>query len=296
MKINTVNYFIGDAFKSLKRNRTISLASIITVLITFIVVGVFSLVAKNANLAVSGMESKIELKVFLLDDVKLIDQREIEVKLREQTGVKDIQYESRDQAFKNFQESMKDNPGMLQGYTLEKNPLPASYTVKLEDPSYAESISDAVKNLPGVESIGNQQNLINTINTIVKSVRIIGIALFTILIGVSIFLIMNTTKLTVYSRRREVGIMKFVGATDWFIRWPFIIEGMVIGVLGALLSVVATFFLYKFAFAFIATRMLMVTLVSPTYVLISLLWKFILGGIAIGGVASYAALRKFLVV
>ena len=83
MKINTVNYFISDAFKSLRRNKTISLASVITVLITFSVLGIFTLVAKNANLAIGGVESKIELKVYLLDDVKLIDQREIEIRLKE---------------------------------------------------------------------------------------------------------------------------------------------------------------------------------------------------------------------
>lgn len=126
MKINTVNYFISDAFKSLRRNKTISLASVITVLITFSVLGIFTLVAKNANLAIGGVESKIELKVYLLDDVKLIDQREIEVKLREQDGVKEIEYESREQALKNFEDMMKDTPGLLEGYTLKNNPLPAS--------------------------------------------------------------------------------------------------------------------------------------------------------------------------
>ena len=296
MKINTVNYFIGDAFKSLRRNKTISLASIITVLITFSVLGVFTLVAKNAGLAIGGVESKIELKVYLLDDVKLIDKREIEVKLREQEGVKEIEYESREKAFENLEEMMKNNPGLLEGYTLEKNPLPAAYIVRLTDPSYAEAIGEAVKDLPGVESIGNQQDLINQIHSVVKIVRIIGVVLFVILVGVSIFLIMNTTKLTVYSRRREVGIMKFVGATDWFIRWPFIIEGMVIGLLGAILSVGLTYFTYKFTVGFIADRTLLVTLVRSSYVLTTLSWQFALGGIAVGGVASYAALRKFLVV
>ena len=283
MKINTVNYFISDAFKSLRRNKTISLASVITVLITFSVLGIFTLVAKNANLAIGGVESKIELKVYLLDDVKLIDQREIEVKLREQ-------------ALKNFEDMMKDTPGLLEGYTLKNNPLPASYIVRLTDPSYAEAISEAVQDLPGVESIGNQQDVINQIHGIVKVVRVVGIVLFIILIGVSIFLIMNTTKLTVYSRRREVGIMKFVGATDWFIRWPFIIEGMVIGLLGAIFSVIGVYFIYRFGVGIIANNILMVSLINPTYVLTMLSWQFALGGIAVGGIASYIALRKFLVV
>lgn len=294
MKINTVNYFISDAFKSLKRNRTISIASVITVLITFLILGVFSLVVQNANLAINGVEDKIELQVFLNDDVKLIDKREIEVKLREQDGVKEVVHESKEEAYKNFENSMQGSDGILKGYSLEKNPFPESYVVKLEDPSYVDSISDAVKDLPGVESIENQQDLINTVHTIVKGVRVVGAILFVVLVGVSIFLIMNTTKLTVYSRRREVGIMKFVGATDWFIRWPFIIEGMVIGLLGALLSTVVLFFLYKFMFSWIVSKMLLVNLVQPSVVFTSLLWQFALGGLVVGGFASFAALRKFL--
>ena len=296
MKINTVNHFIGDAFTSLKRNRTISIASVITVLITFFVLGVFLLLAKNASLAINDVEAKVELKVFLVKDVTLLDKREIEVKLRQQEGVKDIQYESEEDAFNNFKESMSEAEGLLKGYSLENNPLPAAYVIKLEDPSYAESVAKSVEGLPGVDSVGNQQNLINTVSSIVKGVRFVGGILFVILIGVSVFLIMNTTNLTVYTRRREVGILKFVGATDWFIRWPFIIEGVIIGILGALFSIIILFFLYKAVFAYIVTKMLMVNLVAPSYVFSTLLWQFLLGGVFVGGIASYASLRKFLIV
>lgn len=296
MKINTINYFIGDAFKSLRRNKTISIASIITVLITFVVLGIFSLVAQNANLAIEGVQSKVELKVYLNDDVKLIDKREIEVKLREQDGVKAVEFESKEDAYNNFADSMGESSGILQGYTIDNNPFPESYIVSLEDPSYAEDITNAVEEMEGVESVSDQQELINTVQNVVKGIRIVGAVLFVVLIGVSIFLIMNTTKLTVYSRRREVGIMKFVGATDWFIRWPFIIEGMVIALMGAVLSTVVVFFMYKATIGVIASKMLMVKLVAPTYVFVSLLWKFALSSIVIGGFASFTALRKFLVV
>lgn len=296
MKINTINYFIGDAFKSLRRNKTISIASMITVLITFVVLGVFSLVAENANLAIEGVQSKVQLKVYLEDDVKLIDKREIEVKLRDQSGVKAVEFESKEDAYNNFADSMGDSSGILQGYTIDNNPFPESYVVDLDDPSYAEDITDAVEEMEGVESVSDQQELINTVQSVVKGIRIVGGILFVVLIGVSIFLIMNTTKLTVYSRRREVGIMKFVGATDWFIRWPFIIEGMVIALIGALLSTVVIFFFYKWVVGIIASKMLMVKLVAPSYVFISLLWKFALGSIVVGGFASFIALRKFLTV
>ena len=293
MKISTVNYFIGDAFKSFKRNKTISIATIITVLVTFIVLGTFSLVAENLNLAIGGLEDKIELVVYLNDDISPIDRKEVQVKINAQEGVKEIQYESREDAFKKLQEN---NAGILKGYTLEKNPLPASYIVKLEDMSYAPAIREAVKDLDGVESVSDEQESIDTIQSIIKFTKIIGTVLFVILVGVSIFLIMNTTKLTVYARRKEVGIMKFVGATDWFIRWPFIIEGILIGLIGTFLSVIALYFLYKFVISFIAARVIILNLIPISYIFTSLLWKFVLGGVLVGGCASYLALRKFLVV
>ena len=293
MKISTVNYFIGDAFKSFKRNKTISIATIITVLVTFIVLGTFSLVAEILNLAIGGLEDKIELVVYLNDDISPIDRKEVQVKINAQEGVKEIQYESREDAFKKLQEN---NAGILKGYTLEKNPLPASYIVKLEDMSYAPAIREAVKDLDGVESVSDEQESIDTIQSIIKFTKIIGTVLFVILVGVSIFLIMNTTKLTVYARRKEVGIMKFVGATDWFIRWPFIIEGILIGLIGTFLSVIALYFLYKFVISFIAARVIILNLIPISYIFTSLLWKFVLGGVLVGGFASYLALRKFLVV
>lgn len=283
MRINTFTYFIKDAFTSLKRNRTISFASILTVLITFFVLGIFILLAGNVNQAISSVQDKVDLKVFLKDDIKLIDQREIELKLRELEGVKDVVYESKEEAYKTVQQTTSENEGLLQGYTLEHNPFPASFTVKLESPEYAENISQALDGFTGVEKIDNQKKVVDGIVKLVKGINVVGGALFIVLVGVSIFLIMNTTKLTVYSRRREVGIMKFVGATDWFIRWPFIIEGMVIGVLGSTLSCIVLFFTYKGVFSWIASMMMFVTLVPPMYILKVMLLEFVIGGILVGG-------------
>lgn len=294
MKFNTIKYFFIDAFKSLKRNRTLSIAAMITVLITFFIFGTFILLGLNFNKAVEDVASKLEIKVYLDNDIKLIDQREIELKLNEQEGVKEVIYESKEEAFANLQEMLKDNQGLLEGYDLSENPLPSSYIVKLDAPEYASQIVDAVQGMSGVEDISNQQDMIDTISTFVNGVRITGMVLFVVFIGVSIFLITNTTKITVYSRRREVGIMKYVGATDWFIRWPFIIEGMIIGFIGSLISSILLFMLYRGVYGYIVSNMFLVSLVSPGFVLSTLTWVFLLGGIIIGALGSIVALRKFL--
>lgn len=295
MKFNTLKYFFVDAFKSLKRNRTLSIAAMITVLITFFIFGTFMLIGLNFNKAIEDVASKVEIKVNLDDDIKLIDQREIQLKLEEQSGVKEVVYESKEEAFLNFKESLKDNPGLLQGFDLQNNPLPSSFIVKLEDPIYAEEIAKVVEGMSGVEDISKQQqDMIDTISSFIDGVRIAGVVLFVVFIGVSIFLITNTTKITVYSRRREVGIMKFVGATDWFIRWPFIIEGMIIGFVGSLLASLLLYFLYKSIFGYIVSTMFLVSLVPPSFVLGVLTWGFLAGGTAIGALGSIVALRKFL--
>lgn len=296
MKINTITHFIKDAFTSLRRNKTISLASVITVLITFFVLGIFMLVANNINKGINNVQNKVELKVFLKDDIKLIDQREIEIKLREIEGVKDVIYQSKEEEYENFQASTNENEGLLKGYTLQNNPFSASFTVKLDSPEYASAVSEGIKDFEGIETVGDQQELVDKIIGIVNGVKVVGFGLFVILVGVSIFLIMNTTKLTVYSRRREVGIMKFVGATDWFIRWPFVIEGMVIGLVGATLACGALFFAYNLTVNWIASQLVFVSLVPTAYILSTLSWQFMLGGIVVGGIASIISLRKFLVV
>ena len=296
MKINTINYFIVDALKSIKRNITVSFAAMLTVLVTFFVLGTFTLVGLNFNKTIEDVADKIEIKVYLQDDIKLVNQREVEIKLAEQEGVKAVTYESKDEAFTKLKKDLEGNSGMLEGYSLENNPLASSYIVTLEDASYAGDVSKAVEDMTGVESITNQQELIEKISNVVDFVQILGVVLFFVFIGVSIFLIMNTIKLAVYSRRREVGIMKFVGATDWFIRWPFVIEGMIIGAVGSLLAMAILYFIYRGVFGFIASNLLIANLVPVSFVLTTLLGGFLLGGIVVGAIGSIAALRKFLVV
>ena len=268
----------------------------ITVLITFFVFGTFTLLALNFNKSIEDVASKIQIQVYLREDIKLVDQKEIELKLLESPQVSEVKYQSKDEAFLNLKENLGSNEGLLEGYDLNNNPLPSSFIVNLKDPSYAEEVAKLVEGMTGVEGIGNQQEVIDTISKFVDVVQIVGIGLFIVFIGVSVFLIMNTIKLTVYSRRREVGIMKFVGATDWFIRWPFVIEGIVIGAIGAFLSSIVLYFAYNAVFKWIVSSMFIVNLVQPQFVLTTLLACFVGGGIVIGAIGSIFALRKFLIV
>lgn len=296
MKLSSIKYFIVDAFKSIRRNLTISIASMATVLVTLLIFGVFLLTALNIGKGVADIESKVEIMVVLKDDVTMMDQREIEIQLKKETGVKDVVYESKAEALEKFKGQLNEYKDLLNGYDDKNNPLTNSFLVKLEKPEYAEEVANSVSDMTGVESVENDQELINKIASFTKAIRWVGVVLFIILVGVSLFLIINTIKLTVFSRRREVGIMKFVGATDWFIRWPFIIEGVIIGLLGAILSNIVLYSSYSLLFSVLSKQLITMTLVAPSYVLTVMLGEFIIGGILIGAFGSFIALRKFLIV
>lgn len=294
MKINTIKQFIIDAFKSLRRNKTISLASVITVAATLFIFGVFMLLALTINMGVKSIEDTVEVKIFLKDNIDLVQKRDLELELKKADGVKSYKYESKFEALQSFKEQLKDKKSLLDSFDSSNNPMPAAFIVKLDKVEDAENVQNQFKSKLGVEDIGNQKEVIDKIIQISNTVKWIGVVVFLILAGVSLFLIANTIKLTVFSRRREIGIMKFVGATDWFIRWPFIIEGIVIGILGAVVSNISLYFLYDMAYTKVVMQLMTISLVSPSYVFSVMLGEFILAGILVGALGSFLSLRKFL--
>lgn len=295
MKISTFKYYIIDALKSIKRNRTISLASVITVTTTLFIMGVFILLMQNVNIGMKNVESQVKIQVFLNDNITSKDQNNLDQKLGNISGVKSFKFEDKSEALEKFNEQVSENnSSLLNNYNSSNNPLPNSYIVELENPEMSQQVISAIENMPGIESIGNDQKFTNKLITLSKNVKWIGLALFILMVLVSIFLISNTIKLTIYSRRREIGIMKFVGATDWFIRWPLIIEGAIIGLLGAVCSNILVYYLYKLVFIKINENLLLINLLSPSYITQTLQWQFILIGILIGSVGSFWSLIKFL--
>lgn len=295
MKINTFKYYIIDAFKSLNRNKTISLASVITVTATLFLMGVFILLSQNIQIGMKNVESQLQIQVFLKDGISITDQENINQKLSSIPGVGDVEYEDKSEALDKFNKEVSENDNsLLSNYDSSNNPLPNSYIVKLEKPEVSEQVISSIENMPGIESINNDQKFTNKIISISNSLKWISIVLFILMIATSIFLISNTIKLTIFSRRKEIGIMKYVGATDWFIRWPFVIEGAVIGLIGAIASTVLLYSLYKIAFIKINESLLLINLLSPSYITQTLQWQFVLTGILIGGIGSSWSLFKFL--
>jgi cell division transport system permease protein len=294
MKINTFGHFIGDASKNLKRNRAISTASVATVVATLFILGVFLLTILNIKQMMNEVESKVEITIILKDDIKTNEQKDIEKTIKNASGVVDVSFKSKAEALEDLREQLgEQNKALVEGLDKE-NPMPNSYIIKVEKPEMVSKIVSDIKGMPGIEVIKDGQEIVDKLITITNTIKWVGIAIFAILIGVSLFLIGNTIKLTVYSRRREIGIMKFIGATDWFIRWPFILEGAFIGVLGGVIALALLYFGYKFTYYKVSSQFIIMQLINPSYILSTMLAEFILGGIFIGVVGSVSAIRKFL--
>ena len=289
-----IKMFLMDALKSLKRNKTITLASIITDSATLFIFGVFLLVAQTINLGVQSVESKVEIKAYLLDEITSAEKDNVYNISMGVDGVKEVTYQTKEEAFEKFKERLGENNAILTGFSEDRNPLPNSYVITLKEPEAAIRVEEALKDVRGVEDVGNERETVEKIITLARLIRTIGVVIFIILVLVSLFLISNTIKLTVYSRRREIGIMKFVGATDWFIRWPFLIEGMIMGLVGGFIAVAVVYFAYNLIYVDVTKTMFYAELISPAYILNNFTWQFGLTGLFIGAMGSFIALKRFL--
>lgn len=295
MKINTVKYFFKESTRSLKRNRTLSFASAATVAVTLLILGVFILLIWNVDRGVTGIQSKLQVKVYFDEAATDIQKQNIKDKIDSVKGVASIDYETKNEALDNLEKQVgEDKKSLLEG--IDPQQMPDSYIIKVTDPKYIEDVVKSITGMEGISKIYESKELVDRIVSISKTLQWVGVVLLIILSGVSLFLISNTIKLTVYSRRREIGIMKYIGATDWFIRWPFIMEGMFIGILGAILTTVLLYLGYNGIYGKLCKSLsfILVDFVSPSVVLTTLFPLFILGGLVIGALGSIQAIRKFL--
>jgi cell division transport system permease protein len=294
MKINTIKYSLVDALRSLKRNTTLSFASIITVSLTLFMFGIYLLAMLNANEVVKNIESKLEVSVFLKEEIKTTDKENIQQAITNTQGVKKISYVTKEQALQKWKDQLgEENQDLVQGFD-EKNPLPESFTVTVENADIVKVVVTNTEKINGVEKVVANEDLVNRISGVTRGVKWVGFAALILLIPICLLLIGNTIKLAVYSRRREVNIMKFVGATDWFIRWPFIIEGVIIGIVGAIMASALLMPIYNLTYNKLSANIVMINLVTPQYVVMNILWIFILSGTIIGGLGSILSIRKFL--
>ncbi len=294
MRISSFRGFTFDAIKSLFRNKTIGIATVANIIVTLTIYGIFLILMNVIITNVNDVESKLQLKVYLKDSITLEQQELIKQAIESVDGVSDVYYESKSDAINNFKQQLNDYAWLIEGYNETNNPLPSSYVVKINNPMVSYKIEEELRDFDGIDDIGSDKVLVREVTKISAFIRAAWIVLSFILIVVSLFLIINTIKLTIYSRRKEIYIMKFVGATDWFIRWPFVIEGVILGAVGSIFSIVIVYYAYFSMYNFLVDKNLFSYLISPNSILVKLMVHFLPIGILVGIVGSLVSLRKFL--
>ena len=290
---SSLSYFWGETFRSLFRNRFMAIASVLTVTLSMFILGVFLSAVLNINHMASYLENQVEMTVYLKDGLTTDQVMGIGKYLKAQPGMKEIKFTNKDQAMKDFRERMGDQQGLLDA--INGNPLPASYQMSFQTPEQLKTAAEVVAKYQGVETVQYGKDIIEQLYKVAQIIRLSGIVLIIFLAGAELFIISNTIRLTVFARRREIQIMKYVGASNGFIRWPFLFEGMVIGFLGSGFASLILWEGYKTVVSEMAAAGLVFIPMIPLWPFMGYTTLIILAaGIVIGVTGSAISLRKYM--
>ena len=293
MKLRTTEYFVREVCISIKRNNWMSFASISTVAVSLFVLGMFLIIVLNMNRMASMLESQVQINVFLDDKLKGSEIDDLEDDLKKMQGIESVQYVSREDAIVRLRERLGDQKYLLDALG-DKNPLPNAFEVTVKQPTMVETAAKAIEKFGGVESVKYGQDVVEHLFDMTRLVRIFGFTLMLLLAGATLFIISNTIRLTVFARRKEIAIMKYVGATDWFIRWPFLLEGVVLGFFGGVLASIALRSIYGLITAKVYSTLAFLPLI-PQYPFVNFIsLVMVLSGMGIGALGSTISLKRFL--
>lgn len=285
---------LGDAFINMWRNKATTTFAVLSVTASLVILGIVFAIVLNINAVALSAKTQFDtITVFVKDDQKESDIRDMVDILEKQKGVEEVRYESREEALRNLKQRWKEQAYLLEG--LETNPLPRSLIIKLSDIRYALSLSEEVSKMKGVEEVRSYQTIVDQLLRITDAVKNSGSVIIFVLIGVSIILIHNAIRMAVASRSKEISIMKFIGATDWYIRWPFFVEGILIGLLGAFVAYLIIILSYQYVFELAQSQffvMLSANFVSPAYIQNDIAFLFAVIGSCVGALGALISTRR----
>ena len=294
-----IGFFVREAVRATRRSSASSFAALATVLVTMLMLGVFIPIVQATNGAANTVRSRVEVDVYFKAGATKADEARVHRKIAAIPHVKRIAFVSKAQA---LAQQQKTDPAAYK--LLGTNPLPDTFQVIPTDPKYVLSIRDALTPRaragrarqqfdPSVQTVSNKKTDTKKILQVTNLVTITAAILTVLLVLASVLLIANTIRLSLYSRRREVEVMKLVGATDWFIRWPFVIEGVVVGAAGAALALVVLALTKVFVLDPLASSWTLIA-TPNTISFIALVGVLMGAGVLVSAVGSGLSLRRFL--
>ena len=300
MKISTFGYSMKQGVKNIGRNKMFSVASIATMAACIFLFGLFYAIVMNFNYIVEKAEEGVAITVFFEENATQSQKDAIGEKLKNADGVLEVNYISADEAWDKFQdEYFGESADLAEGFKND-NPLANSdnYEVYMSDVSKQKDVVEYAESLSGVRKVNKSDVVAKTLTSVNKLVGYVSIAIIAILLAVSIFLISNTVTMGITVRREEIAIMKYIGAKDGFVRAPFVFEGLLIGLIGAVIPLVMLYFMYEKAIEYIMTKFSLlnniVDFLPVVEVYKTLLPVGLALGVGIGFVGSFFTIRKHL--
>jgi len=236
MTSSSFGYLLCEGGRNIRANKQMSIASIGVLVACMLLIGTSILFSMNVNSIMGYVESMNEAVVFIKDSASTEEIEALGSELKNMSNISKITYVSKEDALKLQMDTMQDAAGLLEGLVGEENPLPASYRIKIKDLSDLTNTVSSVNSMVAVDYVSAPTDVATTLVDIKRGVTIAGIFIVSILGMVSVIIISNTIKVTIFNRRREISIMKYVGATDAFIRIPFLVEGVIIGIVSAIIA------------------------------------------------------------
>ena len=234
-----LKYVLNEVLVGLWRNVTMTVAMIITMSVSLTMLGASVLLYMQVDQMKSYYYGEIEVSIFLRTDVTAAQRSAIDQQISSSPLVLSRTYETQEQAFKRFQELWQDSPDFVK--SIGPNSLPESFRVKLKDPEKYKTFADQIQGMPGIQDIIDQRTLLDKVFKIFNAIQVMALVVAAVMALAALLLVGNTIQVAAYSKRREVAVMKLVGASNWFIQAPFVLEAVVAGLIGAILGFVALF-------------------------------------------------------
>lgn len=302
--MRSLAYFFKESLQGFTRNLSTALGSIVTIFLSLLIIGVFLVGASIIGNLVASIENEVSITAYVADDAEQSDIDAVMADIKKMDGVSSVSFTTKEQALDNFRNSMTSNPDIIDQLD-GQNPLPASIDVELSDPQLVEQVADQIEANATFKTICDEpdnvadslkygQQTVDKLFSLTNYVRYIGGALIALLIFIALVFINNTIRLAILARRKEIAIMRLVGASNGFIRGPFLMEGALHAIIGSLLAVGVLQLLRMFALPQLqaALSFLSFDVASTTYLVIYA--ALVAAGLLIGLVGSAFAMRRYL--
>lgn len=296
MVIKRFFYTLKQAFKQVLRNRAMTVASIFAITAMLLILSLFFILVINVNTAAQSIQQDYDsIEIYLADETTEEQADEIIADIEQENGVQEAYYKTKEEAMEEFRTRWGENGYLLD--SLQENPLPNSVVVMIDDLEQAENIAEKAATYDGIEDVQFYKDTVDKLLSATRYIQIAAIIVMVFLIIVSIVVVSNTIKLTVFNRASEISIMKYVGATNWFIRGPFLAEGIIIGIISAGISIGLSALVYDKIIDVVGNQLLSVMsmpMVPVGFLVYNFVWIFLALGISIGACGSIISMRKFL--